>query len=107
MGFKMHEPTFRYINRAEICRLRGVGRTTQYLDEKNGRFPTGERHGYRTVLWRSDIVAKWMDAQSQTCATAAPASSADAQSRAAHESAKVRSRKKTLTPAALDLAGQA
>jgi predicted DNA-binding transcriptional regulator AlpA len=61
----MQEPTFRYIDRAEVCRLRGIGKTRQFQDEKDGKFPAGERHGLRIVRWRSDVVARWMDAESE------------------------------------------
>ena len=58
------EPSWRYIDRAEVCRLRGIGRTKQFKDEKDGTFPSGERHGLRTIRWRSDVVAKWMENES-------------------------------------------
>lgn len=61
----MQEPTFRYIDRAEVCRLRGIGKSKQFEDEKLGKFPAGERHGTRTVRWRSDVVANWLEAESQ------------------------------------------
>lgn len=61
----VQEPTWRYMTREEVCKLRGVGRTRQYEDESSGRFPPGERLGMRTIRWRSDVVAAWLDAESQ------------------------------------------
>lgn len=61
----VQEPSWRYIDRAEVCRLRGIGKTKQFNDEKDGTFPAGERHGLRTVRWRSDVVARWMENESQ------------------------------------------
>jgi len=61
----MKTPTWHYMTRAEICAVRRVGRTHQYEDEKSGRFPPGERHGMRTIRWRSDVVAAWLEAESQ------------------------------------------
>lgn len=61
----VQEPSWRYIDRAEILRLRGIGKTKQFQDEKDGIFPVGERHGLRTVRWRSDVVARWMENESQ------------------------------------------
>lgn len=61
----VQEPSWRYIDRAEVCRLRGIGKTKQFQDEKDGIFPAGERHGLRTVRWRSDVVARWMENESQ------------------------------------------
>ncbi len=60
----VQEPNWRYIDRAEVCRLRGIGKTKQFKDEKDGTFPSGERHGLRTVRWRSDVVARWMEEES-------------------------------------------
>jgi predicted DNA-binding transcriptional regulator AlpA len=60
----MNEPTFRYMPRDEICSIRGVGRTKQIEDEKAGRFPAGERLSVRMIRWRSDIVARWIEAES-------------------------------------------
>lgn len=61
----MNEPKFRYIDRAEICHLRGIGKTKQFEDERAGRFPPGERLGMRCVRWRSDVVAAWLEAESE------------------------------------------
>ncbi len=61
----MNEPRFRYLDRAEICHLRSIGKTKQYEDEKSGKFPAGERHGMRTIRWRSDVVAQWLDQESR------------------------------------------
>ena len=47
----IQEPTWRYMARDEVCKLRGVGRTRQYEDEKDGSFPPGERHGMRTIRY--------------------------------------------------------
>lgn len=61
----VHESHWRYIDRAEVCRLRGIGKTKQFQDEKDGTFPAGERHGLRTIRWRSDVVARWMEEESK------------------------------------------
>ena len=60
----MRVPEWHYLTRGDICALRKVGRTRQYEDEKAGRFPPGERHGMRTIRWRSDVVAAWLEADS-------------------------------------------
>ena len=69
----MNEPKFRYIDRAEICHLRGIGKTKQFEDERAGRFPPGERLGMRCVRWRSDVVAEWMEAESRRATEASEA----------------------------------
>lgn len=60
----MNEPTFRYMSREEICTIRGVGRTKQIEDENAGRFPSGERLSVRMIRWRSDVVARFLEAES-------------------------------------------
>lgn len=60
----VQEPTFRYLDRSEICRIRSIGKTKQFADEKSGYFPRGERFGLRTIRWRSDVVANWLEQES-------------------------------------------
>lgn len=64
------ELNWRYIDRKEICHLRGIGKTKQYEDELSGSFPPGERLGMRTVRWRSDVVADWMESESKRAQSA-------------------------------------
>ena len=98
------EPSFRYIDRAEICRLRGISKTKQYEDERSGYFPAGERHGYHTLRWRSDVVAKWLDAESKRLAE----SSADTLARQVKASKNgVEANRKKRAATAIELAGQA
>ena len=98
------EPSFRYIDRAEICRLRGIGKTKQFEDERNGRFPPGERHGMRTIRWRSDVVARWLNEESERQQAAA-----DAVRRRQSESAAegVKARRERRAALKTEFAGQA
>jgi predicted DNA-binding transcriptional regulator AlpA len=89
----VQEPTWRYMARDEVCKLRGVGRTRQYEDEKDGRFPPGERHGMRTIRWRSDVVAAWLEAESQR-AREASQDIAARQSKSAERGVEVRQNKR-------------
>ena len=89
----VQEPTWRYMARDEVCKLRGVGRTRQYEDEKSGRFPPGERHGMRTIRWRSDVVAAWLEAESER-AQGASQEIAARQSQSAKHGVEARSKKR-------------
>jgi predicted DNA-binding transcriptional regulator AlpA len=98
------EPTWRYLTRDEVCELRGVRRTKQYEDEKAERFPPGERHGMRTIRWRSDVVAKWMEDESQR----KQAASADMLKRQSESAAiGVEKRREKRAASANELASQA
>lgn len=100
------EPTFRYLDRAEICHLRGVGKTKQYEDELDGRFPPGERLGMRTVRWRSDVVAAWLEAESER-AQGASETIAARQSESAKRGVEARRQKRLEKASSAELAGQA
>ena len=101
----MKEPSFRYIDRPEICVLRGCGRTKQIQDEKSGYFPPGERHGMRTVKWRSDVVAKWLEEPS-AAQQVAPAEMLQRQVKSVAHGVEER-KKKRAAARVQELAGQA
>lgn len=100
----MKAPDWHYLTRDDICALRKVGRTRQFEDEKAERFPSGERHGMRTIRWRSDVVAQWMEEESQR-----RQAEADEMLRKQRESAKegVKARRERRAALASELAGQA
>lgn len=91
----VQEPTFRYLDRTEICRIRGIGKTKQFSDEKNGYFPQGERFGLRVIRWRSDVVARWLE-QESIRAAARSGEIVRLQSEAAHKGVEERRRKAQL-----------
>ena len=100
----VHEPTWRYLSRDDVCKLRNVGRTRQYEDEKSGRFPPGERHGMRTIRWRSDVVARWLEEES---ARQQAAAAEILKRQSASGAAGVSRRRENLKSRKNELAGQA
>jgi predicted DNA-binding transcriptional regulator AlpA len=76
------EPTFRYLTAAQVCEFRGCKNTKLYDDIKAGVFPAGERLGTTTVRWRSDVVAAWLEAQSNNAAALAEEATEKARARA-------------------------
>lgn len=101
----MQEPKFRYLDRAEVCQLRGIKKTKQFQDEKSGYFPAGERFSMRLVRWRSDVVAKWLEDES---ARTRAASDAIAERQSIESRAKLdQKRQKRLKATSAELAGQA
>jgi len=102
----MQEPTFRYIDRAEVCQLRGIGKTKQFEDEKAGYFPAGVRFSLRMIRWRSDIVAKWLEEESGR-AEMASAEILARQSQASRKGVESRRQKRLEKASITELAGQA
>jgi predicted DNA-binding transcriptional regulator AlpA len=102
----MKTPTWHYMTRAEVCAVRRVGRTHQYEDEKSGRFPPGERLGMRTIRWRSDVVAAWLEAESERAQGASKAIAAR-QSKSAKPGVIARRQKRLEKASSAELAGQA
>lgn len=55
--------TDRMIREAECRSLTGLCRTTRYLMEKEGRFPSRRKMGGRAVGWLLSEVTAWQQAQ--------------------------------------------
>lgn len=55
---------FRYLDKKDICpALKACPSKLQEMINA-GLFPRPEKHGFRS-LWRSDVVARWLEEQSQ------------------------------------------
>lgn len=54
-----HQPTERVIREAECRLLTGICRTTRYMMEKEGAFPTRRKLGGRAVGWLLSEVVAW------------------------------------------------
>lgn len=55
---------FVYLDKKDICAARKWSPSTLYEKIKRGECPAPEKHGTRS-LWRSDVVVKWMEEQTQ------------------------------------------
>ncbi|WP_414618502.1 helix-turn-helix transcriptional regulator [Serratia liquefaciens] len=54
-----NQPTERVIREAECRLLTGICRTTRYMMEKEGEFPTRRKLGGRAVGWLLSEVTAW------------------------------------------------
>lgn len=55
---------FVYLDKKEVCAARKWSPSTLYEKIKKGECPSPEKHGTRS-LWRSDVVAAWLEEQTQ------------------------------------------
>ncbi|GKQ11466.1 TPA: helix-turn-helix transcriptional regulator [Klebsiella quasipneumoniae subsp. similipneumoniae] len=53
-------PVERVIREAECRRLTGICRTTRYMMEKEGKFPSRRKLGGRAVGWLLSEVSAWL-----------------------------------------------
>lgn len=58
-------PAERMIREAECRRLTGICRTTRYMMEKEGEFPTRRKLGGRAVGWLLSEVTAWQQSRSK------------------------------------------
>ncbi|MDD9246575.1 AlpA family transcriptional regulator [Enterobacter soli] len=62
-----HQPTERTIREPECRQITGLCRTTRYMMEKDGKFPTRRKLGGRAVGWLLSEIIAWQ----QNCTKAA------------------------------------
>ncbi|UGB04198.1 AlpA family transcriptional regulator [Leclercia sp. G3L] len=62
-----HQPTERTIREPECRQITGLCRTTRYMMEKDGTFPTRRKLGGRAVGWLLSEITAWQ----QNCTKAA------------------------------------
>lgn len=55
----------RIIREVECCRLTGICRTTRYMMEKEGKFPSRRKLGGRAVGWLLSEVSAWQQSRSK------------------------------------------
>lgn len=58
-------PHERVIREAECRQLTGICRTTRYLMEKDGKFPSRRKLGGRAVGWLLSEVSAWQQSRSK------------------------------------------
>jgi predicted DNA-binding transcriptional regulator AlpA len=55
---------FVYLDKKDLCTARKWSPSTLYEKIKKGECPPPEKHGVRS-LWRSDVVAAWLEEQTR------------------------------------------
>jgi len=55
---------FVYLDKKDVCGARKIGPSKLAVMVKTGQAPAPERHGTR-ALWRSDVIARWLEEQTQ------------------------------------------
>lgn len=60
---QLHQLAERVIREAECRQLTGLCRTTRYLMEKEGKFPSRRKLGGRSVGWLLSEVTAWQQNQ--------------------------------------------
>ncbi len=72
---------FVYLDKKDLCAARKWSPSTLYDKIKKGECPPPEKHGTRS-LWRSDVIARWMEEQTQKAQTEGAAHAKAATSKA-------------------------
>lgn len=64
----MNSPIIKFIREPECRALTGLCRTTRYLMEKRGEFPSRRKLGGRSVGWALSEIHEWQEKQPKVVA---------------------------------------